>query len=233
MKLGTMKAVDLHRILTNGAAFASPDITLHPINVVRMEFAGADVLAVATDRFRIGVSHAVRYYGVDTAVSLPLSDMSHAVRYSGEDTAVSLPLSDAVELARMARTTKTAANWRTVTIDIDGNVALFAFSDGRSHAIVVQEGEFVRWRQFFPESGSGRARATTAFTAGYLASFGRVLSGDGAGRITVFSHDDMHGIGQKPMTITIGEHFVGVLLPVKLSEDDPREWRRPVWLEGA
>ena len=209
-KLGAMKAVDLHRILTNGAAFASPDITLHPINVVRMEFAGTDVLTVATDRFRIGVSHAVRV--------------------GGEDVAVSLPLADAVELAKMARTLKNAANWRTVTIDIDGNVALFTFSDGRSHAIVLQDSEFVRWRQFFPESGSGRARATTAFTAGYLASFGKVLSGDGAGRITVFSHDDMHGTGQKPMTITIGEHFVGVLLPVKLGEDDPREWRRPAWL---
>jgi hypothetical protein len=47
----------------------------------------------------------------------------------------------------------------------------------------------------------------------------------------VYTHDDVHGRGQKPLTVHIGADFVGLIMPVKLeNEDDPREWHTPVWM---
>jgi len=95
--------------------------------------------------------------------------------------------------------------------------------------------EFPKWRQLFPDSGSQVARAATAFTADYLAGFGKVNGGD-THRIVMYSHDNVHGYdpetdkNQRPTTFTIGDNFVGLLMPVKLSDDGQREWVKPDWM---
>jgi hypothetical protein len=235
--LATMRAVELHRALSDASIFASHNETIPGgVCMVRIEFTGVQhtMLAVATDRFRLGVSRVVldgkpdsltESFGSDATFNLALRDVSALIRL-----AKTLKRD---EYTRVVWMTQSATNAHTVT---------FKFSDGAALDVTPSDAEFPKWRQLFPDSGTQHPRAATAFTADYLASFGKVDSGFGA-RIVMYSHDDAHGYdrekqkSQKPTTFTIGENFVGLLMPVKI-EDGPdgnngsskRVWHKPEWI---
>lgn len=236
LKLGTVQSVDLHRILSDASLFASTDVTLPGINVVRLEFDKDQVLAIATDRFRLGVSRAKVLDGDEVSMSLYLDDVKR--------------------LIQSAKTKRAEEGWRAVDVTSDGKSVQFTFNDGSLAAARIADVDFPKFRGLFPKSVSlpplpapdstakvtaqtaqnmrdvlAKSRHATAFTAEYLASFGKVKgTGDRASRIFVYAHDSAYGYGQKPLTVTIGDDFVGLVMPVKFGDDDPRQWATPDWL---
>lgn len=240
--LATLQAHQLHRVLSDAAVFASHDETMPRICMVHVEFTGDHMLAVATDRFRLGVS---KIGPVDGKTVLGSVD--------GE-ASFNLALRDVQTLIKLSKTLRRDERTRVVWINQSNDGAVrddgtrvgtvtFKFSDGASLDVVPQDTEFPRWRQLFPESGTQVPRDATAFTAEYLASFAKV-DGGSSQRLVMYSHDDIHGrrdkpekpvVGelygsQRPTTFTIGDNFVGLLMPVKLEDDGQREWVKPGWL---
>lgn len=223
--LATVKAVELHRVLNDAVTFASRDETLPMVNIVHVEFTDAGfMLAVATDRFRLGVSK------VDLGVngSSPTASFNLAVR----------DVNTLIKLAKTAKpkTAKRDKQSRFVWINsAPTGTVTFKFSDGASLDVVPVDVEFPKWRQLFPESGTQVPRDATAFTAEYLASFAKV-DGGASQRIVMYNHDSHHGYNsetrknQRPTTFTIGDNFVGLLMPVKLVDDGSRQWVKPVWM---
>lgn len=234
--LATLKAVELHRVLNDAVTFASRDETLPMVNIVHVEFTDAGfMLAVATDRFRLGVSK------VDLGVGGGHSEASF-----------NLAVRDVNTLIKLAKTARRDEQSRVVWINqiydeaFDGvdpqvkrerlrGTVTFKFSDGASLDVVPVDVHFPKWRQLFPESGTQVPRDATAFTAEYLASFAKV-DGGASQRIVMYSHDSHHGYNsetqknQRPTTFTIGDNFVGLLMPVKLADDGSRQWVKPVWM---
>jgi hypothetical protein len=219
--LATMWAFELHRVLSDAAVFAGHDETMSSINVVHVEYTGTHMLAVATDQFRLGVSKADL---CGDGEDLPVATFNLALR-------------DVVQLIKLSKTSKRDTRSRFVQVssvlppsnEYGTGTVTFKFSDGASLDVTPQDTEFPKWRQLFPKTGSQKPRDTTAFTAEYLASFGKVNGGDSQ-RLVMYSHDDVHGRGQRPTTFTIGDNFVGLLMPVKLADDEQREWVKPEWM---
>lgn len=223
--LAAVKAVDLHRVLSDASIFASHDATLPMLNTVHIEFAGKLMLAVATDKFRLGVS---KIGPVDNTLNSGGSIDGEAV--------FNLTLHDVTSLIKLAKTLKRDERTRVVWINQNADSSVTFNFDDVSMDVKPADVEFPKWRQLFPDSGSQTARAATAFTADYLASFGKVNGGD-SHRIVMYSHDDVHGFDpetekhQKPTTFTIGDNFVGLLMPVKLADNGSRDYVRPAWID--
>ena len=92
----TMKAADLHRVIAEAKNFAGRDATLPMLQNVRIEATETQLVAVATDRFLLGVSRA---------------------DYAGEAFTVSVEGQQVDALLRMAKTAKRDEDWREVTIE--------------------------------------------------------------------------------------------------------------------
>jgi hypothetical protein len=229
--LATMWASELHRVLSDAAVFASHDETIPALCMVHVEFDGTRMLAVATDRFRLGVSKAdFDKQGLDNQPEYAVATFNLALR-------------DVVQLIMLSKTSKRNQRSRFVWVnsalapsaEYDTGTVTFKFSDGASLEVTPQDTEFPKWRQLFPETGTQVPRDATAFTAEYLASFGKVNGGDSQ-RLVMYSHDNVHGYDkktekhQKPTTFTIGDNFVGLLMPVRLPDDGQREWVKPEWM---
>lgn len=239
--LATVKAVELHRVLNDAVTFASRDETLPMVNIVHVEFTGAGfMLAVATDRFRLGVSKVdLGVNGAHDTASFNL-----AVR----DVQTLIKLAKTVRPKTVRRDEQSRVVWINQIYDeaFDGvdpqvkrerlrGTVTFKFSDGASLDVVPVDVHFPKWRQLFPDTGTQVPRDATAFTAEYLASFAKV-DGGASQRIVMYNHDSHHGYNsetqknQRPTTFTIGDNFVGLLMPVKLADDGSRQWVKPVWM---
>jgi DNA polymerase III sliding clamp (beta) subunit (PCNA family) len=223
--LATMRAVELHRVLCDAKVFAGDDDTIPGICMVHIEIGGNKMLAVATDRFRLGASK---------------TDLDENL---GE-AQFNLSLHDVNTIVKLAKTGRRDEHSRFVWVNRnDDGTVTFKFNDGASLDVTPQDTQFPKWRQLFPETGSQIPRDATAFTAEYLSSFAKVNGGDSQ-RVTMYSHDDIHGYRdkpekpvagkmygtQRPTTFTIGENFVGLLMPVKLPDEAQHQWVKPEWL---
>ena len=109
----TMKAADLHRVITEAKNFAGRDNTLPMLQNVRIEATETQLVTVATDRFLLGVSRADYY--------------------AGEAFTVSIEGQQVDALLRMAKTASRDAQWREVGIERrdDDNVE-FRFNSGEA-----------------------------------------------------------------------------------------------------
>lgn len=228
--LATVKTVDLHRVLFNAAIFAGRDVTLPMVNLVHVEFTGTRILAVATDRFRMGVAK----------LDLPEGG-------GGATTEFNVSLTDVNTLIKWSKTLKRDEDSRYVWINqnSDGTIR-FNFDTTVTLTVTLDvkpvDHEFPKWRGLFPKT-PGYPRFATGFTAEFLASFAKVNAGP-TGTIVLYSHDDIHGYRdkpeksekgkprgcQKPLTFTIGDNFVGLLMPVKITDEVKHEWHLPEWV---
>lgn len=213
----TMKAVDLYRIVTDAKNFTSRDTTLPMLQAVRLEATETQLVAVATDRFVLGVSRA---------------------DYTGEAFTVNVDGAQVDTLIKMAKTAKRDESWREVTID-RGRAGLFddahpngtidtvtfAFTTGESITVTPSASEFPKYQQLIPtttllETETGHETPVIGFNAGNLAKFAKSA---GAQAMRVYPR----GAG-KPAVILIGDAFVGLVMPVRVP--DGTAYQRPEWL---
>lgn len=210
--LATMLAVELHRVLSDASVFASHDETIPPICAVHIEIGPKRMLAVATDRFRLVVSKTDLQAGG-----------------FGSEAVFNLSLRDVVSLIKMSKTTRSDAGSKTVWInsalppsdEYGTGTVEFKFSDGATLKVVPQDSEFPKWRQLFPGTDSQVARAFSAFNPKYLADFAKVQGFP----IRMYSHGEAN---TRPSTFTIGENFVGLLMPYRTEGRDT--WVKPEWM---
>jgi DNA polymerase III sliding clamp (beta) subunit (PCNA family) len=204
----TMKAADLHPVITEAKNFAGRDATLPMLQNVRIEATETQLVAVATDRFLLGVSRA---------------------DYAGEAFTVSIEGQQVDALLRMAKTASRDAQWREVTIerrdDDSHNVIEFRFNSGEEITVTPSAHEFPKFRQLIPtttllETETLHESPVIGFNAAYLAKFAKIA---GAHAMRVYAR------GDKPTVVLIGDDFVGLIMPVRVAED-LRAYQRPAWI---
>jgi len=209
----TLKAADLHRILTAAKAFASTDPTMPMLGTVRIEATETHIIAVATDRFTLGVARA---------------------DYAGEAFIATLDRSHVDTLIKMAKTVKRDESWREVTVDIvdavhtyEPTVIEFRFTTGESLSVRTSDHDFPKFRQLIPSATLLETENVTpvklaSFDASKLAQFTKV---PGHERMALWIRDS------KPTVVRIGDDFIGLIMPVRQPEGTV--WTTPEWLAAA
>jgi hypothetical protein len=204
----TMKAADLHRVITEAKNFAGRDATLPMLQNVRIEATETQLVAVATDRFLLGASRA---------------------DYAGESFTVSIEAQQVDALLRMAKTASRDALWREVTIerrdDDSHNVIEFRFNSGEAITVTPSAHEFPKYQQLIPtttqlETETRHESPVIGFNAANLAKFAKI---DGARAMRVYPR------GDKPTVVLIGEDFARLIMPLRV-EEDHRAYQRPAWM---
>jgi plastocyanin len=192
---------DLHRILSDAIAFASTDPNIPAIAAVRLESAPdtdatVHLLAVATDRFTLGVSRTLAEGDTGIGVTLAAADVKNVLR--------------------IAKTAKRDSGWRraTVTVHADDTVT-FAFTSGESIVVRTVEAEFPRWRQLLSADVDAMARpaAGLGLDPMRLAQFAKVAAAK-IHPMQLFPGVTESG-SLKPVHVMIGEEFYGLIMPVK------------------
>ena len=201
-----MKTADLYRIATVARAFASTDTTVPAINAVRIEATETHVIAVATDRFTLGVARA---------------------DYAGEAFTATLDRSHVDTLIKMAKTTKRDESWRQAEITVDENTLEFRFTTGESLSVRVSDHDFPTFRQLIPSATLLETENVTpiklaSFDAFKLAQFAKV---PGHERMSMWIR------GTKPTVVRIGDDFIGLIMPVRTPDGTEYVW--PAWLDAA
>ena len=210
MKL-TLKAHALHTVMSDAIVFAGTDATIPAINGIRLETvqrgAIVDVIAVATDRFTLGVSRADGSGDILPEFNLAASDAKNVVR--------------------IAKTVARMQSYRTVDVETDDYTqnVVFTFSSGESVTVRKSDLEFPHWRQLFPSDDAGMADDVSGigYTPEYLAKFGKVAAS---------KRDPMRFFPRvsKPGVVMIGDDFIGIIMPVKIPGDTKRgTYATPVW----
>ena len=210
MKL-TLKAHALHTVISDALVFASSDSTIPVLNVVRLETVArgdsVDLMAIATDRFTLGVSRA----DADGDV-LP---------------GFNLAATDAKNLVRIAKTAARMQTYRTVDVETDEYTqnVVFTFSSGESVTVRKSDYELPRWRKLFPTDDAGMADDVSGigYTPEYLAKFGKVAASK-RNPMRFFPR------AAKPGVVMIGDDFMGIIMPVRIpGETDRGTYSTPVW----
>jgi hypothetical protein len=204
----TMKAADLHRVITEAKNFAGRDATLPMLQNVRIEATETQLVAVATDRFLLGASRA---------------------DYAGEAFTVSIEGQQVDALLKMAKTVSRDTQWREVTIERRGDeshkLVDFRFNSGEAITVTPSAHEFPKYGQLIPtttqlETETRHESPVIGFNAANLAKFAKI---DGARAMRVYPR------GDKPTVVLIGEDFAGLIMPVRIAEDH-RAYQRPAWM---
>lgn len=204
---GTVLASELARIIDDAAIFAGRDSTLPMLNAIRFESTAENLLAVSTDRFVMGASIA-NYH-----------------QAGGTEFDITLKLSQAQMVAKIAKSTKAAFTDVTLTVT-DENVT-FDFTSGESLTVPNLAGslEFPDWRKFITsrtEDAEGSTKVI-GFNPVYLAKFSRVTN---ARQLTMKTTGP-----DKPMLVSIGDSFIGLVMPVRLPGGAEAAWESPEWLK--
>lgn len=215
-----MLAHDLHTVLSDASAFMSAVTNVPMLNAVRLETVtdgdGISLLAVATDRFTLGVSRATA--DGDTGIGVTIG-------------------ADSVKtVLRMAKTAVRAKSWRRVTVEIsdDNRDIVFAFTTGESVAVrTSDDGEFPRWRQLLPADDAGMDTVTAGLGLDptKLAQFAKV--GGKNETMQLFARVTTRGEHKSlgPVYVTIGDNFIGLIMPKRVPGDGIGfgTFNRPAW----
>lgn len=217
--MNTMMAAALFTVLSDALLFtSSPAARLPMLEAVRLEFGAGQLVAAATDRFVLGVSR---------------------VAYSGRPFTMLVSGGEAKALAKMARTAKRDEDSREVRIEDavcepSKFAVTFRFSTGEAMTVRGIDVEFPAWRHLLP---SDAARMGGLVGMGYhparFARFtkARLAEQDAGAQMVVFPTTGDQG-KPGPTVITIGENFIGLLMPIR-PPGDTWEYGRPGWLDAA
>lgn len=197
----TVKLSDLEALLEEAATFTSRDRKL-PISGVLFERQGDNLVAIATDRFRIAVTRIeAEYSGASDPDNWALD--SHALktfRSSVATAKMSIPVGERPK--------------HDVTIESEGD-QLTVQLPGLSFTLTLADGEgWPDWRGLFQRFTYGRTRTQARTNASYLADFRKPARSKSDSMLVEFA-DTATG----PMRITIGNHFVGLLMPLDIKTD--------------
>lgn len=211
MKL-TIKSHQLFTVMSDALLFASSDATLPMLNAVRLETVArgdsVDLMAIATDRFTLGVSRADSDGDV-----LP---------------GFNLAATDAKNLVRIAKTAARMQTYRTVDVETDDYTqnVVFTFSSGETVTVRKHEHDFPRgWRQLFPHDNAGMTDDVSGigYTPEYLAKFSKVAAS---------KRNPMQFFPRtaKPGVVMIGDDFIGLIMSVGIPGETNRgTYSTPVW----
>lgn len=207
----TVKAADLHRLLIEGLICTGNDDTLPMLNGVKLETTDdGQLLAIGTDRFRLGISR-IPHGGTDKVDDL-------------------LDGKQAKALAAILKPVR-ARNAPDYTVDLEfvggrGTYARkmkWARSDGMSGVVDILDHQFPKWRHLV-DSAKGVRPIETGDTqhdayrfycnAKYLAEFAKAQRSayDNVAVEPVAGHN-------RPIIFRVGAHFLGLLMPVRMVED--------------
>ena len=226
--LAQLRADRFHRWLANAVPFASTDQTLPTINLLHITCDGTELLAAGTDRYVLGVS---RYE--------PVSKQSNDGPFPGvAPFSFNITLADVATLLRTAKTASRDAQWRFVVVsgqpvehplrDETRMKLSFTFNSGETLTFTSSGERFPTWRRLFQRSGAQVARCHTQFNPAQLVKFSKVNAGDKGVVVELFSfHDDDGQPHRRPLSVRIGEHFTGLIMPVN---EHRAIWVRPAWL---
>jgi DNA polymerase III sliding clamp (beta) subunit (PCNA family) len=203
-----LKASDLHKLLTEAKSFAGSDVTLPMLTCIKLEATETQIVGVATDRFVLGATR---------------------VDYAGEAFTALLDKNTVDTLIKMSKTDKRSANWREVTLEIRETELEFRFTTGEALTVRPADYDFPKWRQLLPGNDYDDAPhqhlvhsvTVAAYNAAYLARFGKVA---GSHQMRIFTR------ASKPALVTIGDDFVGMIMPVRMADGIGNNWVQPEWV---
>ena len=204
---GTLLAADLARIIDDAAIFACRSSVLPSINAIHFESTAKHLIAVATDRFTLGSAVAEYHRG------------------GGSTFTATLKLTQAQILAKVAKSTRAA--FTEVTATMGDATATFAFSSGEQLSLPHAHDEtwsFPNWRKLVADRNEQADEPTPslALDPQLLAKFGRV---SGARRMVVKLAGE-----RRPALVTIGTQFVGIVMPMHVSDKAELTAPLPDWL---
>lgn len=199
----TVKLSDLEALLEEAATFTARDRKL-PISGVRFERQQDNLVAVATDRFRLAITRIkATYSGANHTEAWTLD--AHALRTFRTSVATA-KLSVTVS-ERPTRDVQIEANGEEITVRLPG----------LSFTLTLANGEgWPDWRGLFDKFTYGTTRTRAVTNASFLADF-RKPARAATDRLLVEFADAANG----PMRITIGNHFVALLMPLDSLKDSP------------
>lgn len=221
------KSADLHRIMNDAMAFASPASAMIPaiesVRIESMPAAGGDagsvsVVAVATDRFTLGVSHVITSGDVGLGVTIAAADVKNVLK--------------------IAKTVKRDENWRmcTVSHDVDTDTVSFTFTSGESVSVRTVEADFPRWRQLLATDPAdfGRPAGGLGVDPLKLAQFSKVAAAKTDTLQFFPSIGETPGNGErprlKPVHVKIGDDFYGLVMPVRAPGGGLFAYSAPSWI---
>ena len=210
----TIPTGDFTGILADVVPFAAPDDDMPDINCVRLEWDGYRLHALATDRYRIGVSTWEKgdSDGEDVQDDL-FTDWG-----SGDDPwAMSIALDEAKELVKVFKLGP-KEHHTPVTVDYDAGrwhaKVVRARETGHSAITVVTpdtRAEFPDVRALMTKNDRLESVMSLGFSAKMLADFAKVRP---RGPM------ELKFTGAEGLThVTIGERFVGAIQPVRFGKD--------------
>lgn len=195
------------RVVKEAAIFArsAPDIPM--INAVHLEARGADLIAVATDRFVLGVSRTE----LDEPGEFLAALTSRQVRL----------------IAQVAGAGRQC--FSTVAIDADEKQVRVAFSSGETLTLPaeVERGAHRSWFKLLESMPDGDPSKAMDVDPRLLAKFAQ-LQGKRSARMRMYFSGH-----QKPIRVTVGDSFVGMVMPVRMPDDESMEWTVPEWASFA
>lgn len=190
----------LHWVLKAASEFAEKDRSLPMIRLVHLEVRGNTLLAVATDRFVMGVAKATITGDADR---LP----------DGFQLNVSIDeLTPVIPLLKVAKRDE----GKTVTVTVGRGALHLLRSDGIAARLVGADYEFPTWRYLM---GSLRGSEPIGEISGFganldpekLAKFTKVRR-EQRDRLTVEPNPES---SNRPLTIRVGTDFIGILMPIR------------------
>lgn len=200
----TLQTNELVRILKEAALFAhsSPDIPV--VNAVHVEARGGQLVAVATDRFVLGASK--------TELDEPGQFLA------------ALSLRQVKTITQLAGAGKQC--FSTVVIDADDKQVKVAFSSGETLTLPaeVERGAHTAWLKLLDSVPDCEPSKAMDVNPQLVAKFAR-LQGARASRMR------MHFFGHaKPIRVSVGDSFVGLVMPVRMPDEVSMDWAVPEWL---
>ena len=201
MSTFTATPQQVERVIAAVLPHASDDKTLPGINCVRVELSAHSFLATATDRYSLGVCRAALTDWDDKAKKV-------------KKVVASLRPDDIKRLLAFLRPNRTLpATWTLTTSALS-----VAVSSGDSITISTAESDgYPDWRALFSGVANREAEPgpEMAFTPRIVDHFHKTAKALG------YPHMHWNFVSPlKPVIVQIGEEFVGMLMPCRLSDDE-------------
>lgn len=203
--VGRLKAAALFTAVSDALNFVAAEPSVVAVLAgVRLEAFDGQLVAVATDRFVLGVSR---------------------VHYSGAAFSVTVSTQDARALARMAKTLK-RDGWREATVEVDATAVSFRFSTGESMTVPGMDGDYPDWRHLIPPTDQRMGAVIgVAYDPVFLAKFAKVRTDERLRNMVVFPA--MTDARLNATVVQVGEDFIGAVRP---AHKDEQRYERPGWL---
>jgi DNA polymerase III sliding clamp (beta) subunit (PCNA family) len=186
------RADELRRLLANASLFAAKDDTLPGICVVRFDWDGDRLFAVATER------HVIAW------------EEAWPVEAKGRD-GFSISTADAKRVIALIPKGKYAHPWQEVTAEYDPDAkhVRFTFQGNITEVSAEYSDHFPKWRRL-TDDFVYEARDGITFGAAFLALFAKVQCEAKNAPVRF----EFQGAA-KAARITMGEHFTAMLIPIR------------------